>query len=87
MYEAVRKEVDWEHNHPKGLVLHASGFDDSGNNIRIADIWESEEELNNFVSNKLMPVMAKGAVPQPKLEIFRINDVSTYPGIEEYRVS
>jgi hypothetical protein len=33
MYEAVRKEVDWEHNHPEGLILHAAGFDDSGNNF------------------------------------------------------
>lgn len=33
-----------------------------------------------------MPVMAKGAVPEPKVEIFQINDVSAYPGIEGYRV-
>jgi hypothetical protein len=87
MYEAVRKEVDWEHNHPEGLVLHAAGFDDSGNNIRVADIWESEEQLNNFLSNRLMPVMSKGAVPEPKVEIFQINNVSTYPGIDRYRIS
>lgn len=38
MYEALRKEVDWEHNHPAGVILHAAGFDDSGNNVRVADI-------------------------------------------------
>jgi hypothetical protein len=86
MYEALRKEVDWEHKHPAGLVLHAAAFHNSGNNIRVADIWESEEELNNFVSNRLMPVMQKAGVPPPKVEIFQINDVSTYPGIERYGV-
>jgi hypothetical protein len=34
-----------------------------------------------------MPVMAKGAVPEPKVEIFQINEVSTYPGIDKYRIS
>jgi hypothetical protein len=40
MYETLRKEVDWEHNHPGGLILHSAAFDDSGNNVRVADIWE-----------------------------------------------
>ena len=86
MYEALRKEVDWEHNHPAGVILHAAGFDESGNNVRVADIWESEEQLNNFVSSRLMPVMQKGQVPAPKVEIFQINDVSAYSGIDKYRV-
>jgi hypothetical protein len=86
MYETLRKEVDWEHNHPAGVILHAAGFDESGNNVRVADIWESEEQLNNFVSNRLMPVMQKGGVPAPKVEIFQINDVSAYSGIDKYRL-
>ena len=86
MYETLRKEVDWEHNHPAGVILHAAGFDESGNNVRVADIWESEEQLNNFVSNRLMPVMQKGGVPAPKVEIFQISDVSAYSGIDKYRL-
>ena len=85
MYEALRKEVDWERNHPAGVILHAAGFE-SGNNVRVADIWESEEELNNFVSSRLMPVMQKGQVPAPKVEIFQINDVSAYSGTDKYKV-
>ncbi len=86
MYETLRKEVDWEHDHPKGLILHSAAFDTSGNNVRVADIWESEEDLNNFVSSRLMPVMQKGQVPAPKVEIFQINDVSAYSGIDKYKV-
>jgi hypothetical protein len=86
MYETLRKEVDWEHKHPAGVILHAAGFDNSGNNVRVADIWESEEELNNFVSSRLLPVMQKGGVPAPNVEIFQINDVSVYSGIDRYRV-
>jgi hypothetical protein len=35
MYEALRKEVDWEqHQHPDGVVLHAAASDNSGANFR-----------------------------------------------------
>lgn len=86
MYETLRKEVDWERNHPAGVILHAAGFDESGNTVRVADIWDSEQDLNNFVSSRLMPVMQKGGVPAPKVEIFQIYDVSAYPGIDRYKV-
>lgn len=68
------------------MILHAAGFYNSGNNVRVADIWESEEELNNFASSRSMPVMQKGGMPAPKVEIFQINDVSDYSGIDKYRV-
>ena len=29
MYEELKKEVDWEHNKPKGEIFHAIGFDNS----------------------------------------------------------
>jgi hypothetical protein len=50
MYESLRREVDWEHSHPTGVILHAAAFDDSGNNIRVVDVWESKEDLNRFVN-------------------------------------
>lgn len=30
--------------------------------------------------------MQKGQVPAPKVEIFQINDVNAYPGIDKYKV-
>lgn len=55
LYEQLRKEVDWERKHPKGAVLHSAGFDNSGS-IRVADVWESEQDFNNFVNSRLKPV-------------------------------
>lgn len=57
MYEDLRKDVDREHKHPAGLILGSAGLDDSGNNIHAADIWESEQDPNNFVSSRLKPAM------------------------------
>ena len=57
MYESLRREIDWVHNHPSGGIFHVAGFDNSCNNIRVADIWESEEDLNKFIKEKLTPTM------------------------------
>jgi hypothetical protein len=86
MYEALRKEVDWEHQHPDGVVLHAAAFDNAGANFRVVDIWESEEHLNKFVTSRLLPVMKKINMPMPEGEIFQINDVSAFPAIHKYIV-
>ena len=87
MYENVRKEVDWEHNPPIGLILHSSAVDESGNLTNVVDIWESEHDLNSFVNNRLIPAMQKHNVPiPPKPEVFQIHNVNAYAGIERYRV-
>jgi hypothetical protein len=51
MYESLRKEVNWEGNPPPGVIFHAASFDNSGN-LRVADIWESEDHLNNFFKSR-----------------------------------
>ena len=85
MYESLRNEIDWEHNPPKGAIFHAAAFDDSGNTVHVANVWESEEDLNNFVGSRLMPYMIDNKIPEPKVEIFQINDVSAFAGIDKYR--
>ncbi len=86
MYETLRKGVDWEHKHPKGSLFHAAAFDETGNTVHVANVWESEEDLNSSVSSKLMPYVLNNKIPEPKVEIFQINDVSAFPGIDKYRV-
>jgi hypothetical protein len=85
MYEELRKEVEWEHQHPDGVALHAAAFNNSGN-FCLAAIWESEEHLNNFINNRLLPVMKKINMTTPESEIFQINDVSAFPTIDKYKV-
>ncbi len=87
MYETLKKEVDWEHNPPSGLIIHSSAFDESGNSTNVADVWNSEQDLNNFVSNRLIPAMQKHNIPiPPEPEIFQIHNINAYAGIEKYRV-
>ena len=86
MYESLRNEIDLERNPPKGEIIHAAAFDDAGNTVHVANVWESEEDLNSFVGSRLMPYMINNKIPEPKVEIFQINDVSAFPGINKFRV-
>ena len=86
MYEDLRKEVKWESDHPTGAYFHAVGFDDSGNNMYVADVWESEEQFNNFIKTRITPVMEKINAPSLKVEVHPIHNVNAFPGIEKYKV-
>ena len=86
MYESLRREIDWVHNHPPGGIFHVAGFDNSGNNIRVADIWESEEELNRFIKEKLTPAMQQHNIPVPQMEVFQIHSVDAFSGVDRYRI-
>ena len=82
LYENARKEVNWEGNPPPGLILHAASFDNSGNNIRVADIWESEDQWKNFSNTRLMPFMQKAKAPPLKMEIFPIHNINALSGLD-----
>ena len=86
IYEKARKEVNWEGNRPPGIILHAASFDDSGSNIRVADIWESEDQWNNFLNTRLMPYMQKEKVPPLKNEIFQIHNINALSAIDSFKV-
>ena len=86
MYEDLRKEVKWESDHPAGAYFHAAGFDDSGNNMYVADVWESEEQFTNFIRTRISPVMEKINAPKLKVDVYRIHNVNAFPGFEKYKV-
>ena len=63
---------------------YTASLDDSGNNIRVADIWESEQDLDNFVNSGLKPVMERLNIPMPKSEC-RVHNVNAYTGVNIYK--
>ncbi len=74
-YEEVRKHVQWETNPPKGLLLHSVGF--SNGAMHITDIWESEEEFEDFTHNRMMVGVAKINITAslPEIEVFHAHAV------------
>jgi hypothetical protein len=70
-YDAVVQElglVGQPASAVRGLILHAAGPTETG--WRVVDIWESEEDLNQFVQDRLMPAQQKvGGIPRPQVQI------------------
>ena len=70
-YETIRKTINWEGNHPKGALFHVAAFDKDGGHV--TDIWESADDFNNFVKDRLMPgAAAAGIKGEPQVEMFPI---------------
>jgi hypothetical protein len=77
-YDEVRNIVKWETNKPNGGLSHVAYFDGKG--LRVHDLWESAEDLQNFVDKRLMPGVAQaGVTSQPIVEVYPTHAVFT-PG-------
>jgi hypothetical protein len=57
VYDAIIQELDLERQPAAGALTHACGFDDQG--ICVADVWESRQDFDAFLNDRLRPVFAK----------------------------
>ena len=73
-YDQTLKLVEWETKIPVGAKYHVASFDDAG--LRVTDVWESAEDFNRFVEQRLMPGVQKvGIVGQPEVEITEVHRI------------
>jgi hypothetical protein len=59
-YDAFMEHVNAE-GAPDGLIYHCAGFDDNGV-FRIFEAWQSSDQRQRFVQERLEPMMAEGPV-------------------------
>jgi hypothetical protein len=85
MYEMVRREVQWETKIEPGGLLHVCAFDGSGE-IHVADVWESDVALSNFMNRRLIPCMKKLGFPEPSVAVYPIHNFNCTAGIQQYLV-
>ena len=83
MYEALRPEVKWESQQPAGGLIHACGFDEAGD-LHVADVWNSMEEMNDFVGTRLVPGFQKLGIPMPQVSVFPAHNINVYPAAMRY---
>jgi hypothetical protein len=83
MYEALRSEVKWETNLAPGGLLHACGFDENGD-IHVTDVWESEAQMNAFVTERLIPGFQKVGAPMPQVNVFPLHNANVYPAAQRF---
>jgi hypothetical protein len=83
MYETLRKESGGEHKPPPGLMFHVVSFEKSGNMMHAAEVRESEEQLNDMISTRLMPLVQKHKMPLIKTETYEAHNINALPEIEK----
>ena len=83
-YDALRREVKWEENTPAGVLAHVASFDAAGG-LHVAEVWESEAQLNEFVGTRLMPTFQKLGASPPNVEIYPAHNVNSYAGLDAYK--
>ena len=84
-YDMLRKEVNWEGDTPSGAMFHSAGTDENGH-VHVADVWESHEQLNNFVQNRLMPAFMKAGLNPPDVSLYPTHNINAFSTIEPYRL-
>ena len=55
-----------------GMIFHAAGPAEGG--WRVVDVWESQEALDRFSRDRLMPAAEKiGGIPQPRVAVVPVH--------------
>jgi hypothetical protein len=74
-YEKVNEKIG--DAAPEGLIVHTV-TDLGGDKWKLVDVWESAEDFQNFVQNKLIPAIAEvnpDAPEAPQPEIVEVRDI------------
>lgn len=48
-----------------GLIVHTAGFDEDAKVFRIIDVWESREQADRFIEERMQPIMEQGVEALP----------------------
>jgi hypothetical protein len=73
--------VDWVHQQPQGAICHTASFDDVGD-AHVVDVWNSPEELDNFVNTRLAPAMQRHQIPLPQVDVYPVHNMDAFPGVK-----
>lgn len=60
-------------NAPEGRLYHVAG--EMGNELRVVDVWESEEAFNKFLQENLGQAMQEAGMPQPQIESWSVINI------------
>jgi hypothetical protein len=72
-YDEVSAATNLPSDPPKGGLLHEAWIVD--NQLNICDVWETADDLDAFVANRLMPAVAKlGITSEPSVQVFPVHN-------------
>jgi hypothetical protein len=56
-YDAVVAKLDLKGAAPQGLLIHTAGFDHDAGVFRILDVWQTREDGERFMKERLEPII------------------------------
>jgi hypothetical protein len=71
-YDQVNEKLGEET--PQGAILHAA-IDLGNGRMKAVDVWESAEDFQNFVQNKLIPAIAEVNPDAPQAQEPEISEI------------
>lgn len=73
-YHALENAVGWRRKPPSGGRYHIAWFPEG--KVRIVDVWESPDEFDRFLKNRLEGGVAKvGIAGEPQVDIWPLYDL------------
>jgi len=75
-YDAIETQVDIEHHHPLGLIMHAAS--EVNGSVQVAQVWDSEEFARCYDETVLKPALeAVGAPVDADITVFELHHLVT----------
>jgi hypothetical protein len=72
-YDRLNEEIDARQGHePDGLILHTCAVVEGG--LMISDVWRSQEQLETFIKNRVMPAAEKLGIRAGEPKIGRVHN-------------
>ncbi len=56
-YDAITDRLGVRDNWPEGAICHTAGFDDDASVFRIFEVWETRDQCERFMRERLMPLV------------------------------
>jgi hypothetical protein len=56
-YDEINERLKVRDDPPDGGVVHTAGFDEDAGVFRIFDVWETREQGERFIRERLMPII------------------------------
>jgi hypothetical protein len=77
-YDAVSARLAEGQMPPDGLLVHTAGF--TGNGFRNFEVWETREQFDRFLQERLLPLIAEVGRPDstpPQLTAYELHGFIT----------
>ena len=64
-YDTINERLNVRDDPPEGGIFHTAGWDEEAGVFRIFDVWETREQCERFLNERLMPLIEELSAASP----------------------